>query len=89
MSDTSATVVRTLTPNEFAARYRVSPDRVRALIRAGKLRALNLAASRVARPKFVIPPEAVREFEAAHSAAPPPKAARRKRASGMVDYFPD
>jgi len=54
----------------------------------GELRAINRRDSRAARPSWVIPPEALIEFERARAAAPPPKPKRRKRAA-IPDYFPN
>ena len=87
----TATPVRGISPSEFAKRYRMGEDRVRAMIRRGELGALNLAPSRLGKPRFIITPAHVEAFERRHAAAtpdvqPPP---RRKRRTPMVDYFPD
>jgi hypothetical protein len=81
-------VQRGLTVAEVARRYRVSPDRVRAWIAAGQLRAINRTDSCLGRPRWVIPPEALAAFEAARAAAPPPRPARRRRQLMQVDYYP-
>jgi hypothetical protein len=51
------------------------------------LRAINTAASRCARPRFVITAEAIAEFERSRSASAPPKVRRKKRRE-LVDFFP-
>jgi len=83
---------RGFTPRELARRWRVSPDKVRALVRSGELAALNLASPRCGKPRLVITPEAVAAFERGRAAAPPPKPPkppeRRKRTS-QIDYYPD
>lgn len=78
-----------LTVSEVARRLRVGEDKVRAWIKAGLLRAINTADVACAKPRFVVPPEALAEFERARSVAPPPKPARRRRKTGLVDFFPD
>jgi excisionase family DNA binding protein len=79
---------RGLTVAEVARRFRVSPDRVRAWIKRGELAAINTRDVRSGRPRFVILPEALAAFEQGRSVAPPPKPRRRKK-TGMVDYYPD
>jgi hypothetical protein len=77
------------TVREVAKRYRVSPDRVRAWIKAGRLGAINTADARCARPRFVVLPDHLAAFERAHSAGPPPRPARRRKRTAVVDYYPD
>lgn len=80
-----------LTVPQLAKRYRVSPDKIRNWIRRGELRAVNVASRLCGRPRFVVTPDALADFEkkrAAQSAAPKP--ARRKRLpKGTIDFFPD
>jgi hypothetical protein len=81
---------RGLTVLEVARRYRVSPDRVRGWIARGELRAINRRDTRAGRPSWVIPPDALIEFESVRQAAAtkPPKAKGRKRTT-LIDFFPD
>jgi hypothetical protein len=72
----------------YARRCRVSPDKVRAWIKAGKLGAINTAFAACGRPRFVILPHHAAEFERRHSATPPPKPPRRHRRPAVVDYYP-
>lgn len=77
------------TTADVAKRFRVGEDRVRAWIARGLLRAINTSDAGCAKPRFVIPPEALVAFEKARSAAPLPKPVRRRRPSGQTDFFPD
>lgn len=85
----TATAPRALTPREFARRYRMSADRVRALIARGELRALNLGT--LARPRLVVTPEAAADFErrVAAQSAPTQTTPRPRRVGAAKDYFPD
>src|SRR5262245_18072506 len=46
---------RGLTVRDVARRYRVSPDKVRAWITSGELRAVNTATALCGRPRWVVP----------------------------------
>jgi excisionase family DNA binding protein len=76
-----------LTTSEVANLLRVSPDRVRQLIRSGELAALDMGSP--SRPRFVVLPAHVREFARKRSPAVPPKPARRRRRPVGTDYYPD
>ncbi len=81
---------RGLTVADLARRYRVSEDKVRTWIKRGELRAINTASASCARPRFVVPPEALSAFEQrrAGSMAPnPPR--KRRRQSHQIDFYPD
>src|SRR5262249_18365073 len=79
-----------LTVCDFARRYRVGEDKVRAWIRCGELRAVNTAAVLCGRPRWVIPPEALLEFERLRRGGPLPKPQRpRRRSGGQIDFLPD
>jgi hypothetical protein len=71
-----------------ARRYRVSPDKVRAWIKSGRLAGINTAAHLCGRPRFVVTPEALRVFELGAAACPPPKGPKRRRQTKTVDYYP-
>lgn len=77
-----------LTVREVAQRYRVGEDKVRCWIRHGELAAVNTASSLCGRPRFVVPVDALAEFERRRSPAKPPAPPRRKRRAVAVDYFP-
>lgn len=79
-----------VTPRELGRRWRKSHDQIRAWIRAGHLKALNLAPAQCARPRFVILPEYIEEFEAKRQAATVTPGTRvKRRKADEVDYFPD
>jgi transposase len=82
-------VGRGLTVRDLAARYRVGPDKIRAWIRKGELKAIDTASSRVGKPRWVFLPHHLAEFERGREAGPPPKAARRSRLKGQIDFYPD
>jgi hypothetical protein len=78
------------TPRELASIIRVSPDRVRAWIVSGELGAINTAPHRCGKPRYIILPHHVAEFERKRAAAAPPKSPRRRRqAAGVIDFFPN
>jgi hypothetical protein len=80
-----------LTPNEFARVVRMSPDRVRDMIRSGELGAIDTSRHRCGRPRYVILPQHVAEWEQRRRAATPeaPKPPRKRKQTGFVDYYPD
>jgi transposase len=77
-----------LTVSEVARRYRVSPDKVRAWVARGELAAVNTASVLCARPRWVIRPEALAEFERRRAGGPAPKPPRRRRRPEVKDYYP-
>jgi excisionase family DNA binding protein len=83
------TAPRGCTPAELARLLRVSPDRIRAWIKAGELGAIDTARHRCGRPRYVILPHHLKEFEQRRSTAPPPKPSRRRRRPSVIDYYPD
>lgn len=81
---------RGFTPRELAKVLRVSPERVRGWIQSGELRALNLASARCRKPRYVILPHHLAEFERGRRICPLAKPGpRRKRHQAMIDYYPD
>jgi excisionase family DNA binding protein len=79
-------VARGLTVREAARYLRVGPDRLRAMVRRGELKAVNVGTVR--RPRLVVLLHHLAEFEQRHSAAEPPKPPRRRRRPATVDYYP-
>jgi excisionase family DNA binding protein len=90
-NDTPNAATRGMTPNEVARILRVNSDRVRAWIRNGELGAVNTAPTRCGKPRFVVLPHHLAEFEKRRAAAEPPAPKRKKRRkqSDFIDYFPD
>jgi hypothetical protein len=87
---TTQTLAQGRTVREVARLLRVSPDRVRNWIKNGELSALNTAPARCGRPRFVVLPHHLAEFERRRRVEPATKPApRRKQAVGMIDFFPD
>ncbi len=82
---------RGYTPAELAHLLRVSPDRVRAWIKSGELQAIDTSPRRCGKPRYVILPGHLAEFERRRrAAAPAAKPAPRQRLRTVkVDYFPD
>jgi transposase len=76
---------------EVARRYRVSPDKVRAWIKRGELAAINTASRRCGKPRYVVLPDHLAEFERRHRAATPAvkPAPRRRRQPVAIDFYPD
>jgi excisionase family DNA binding protein len=77
------------TVRDLAAYYRVSEDKIRRWIGSGELRAINTASKLCGKPRWVIPPDALTEFERRRAGGPPPKPARRRRPPTVIDYYPD
>jgi excisionase family DNA binding protein len=78
-----------LTVADVARRYRVGEDKIRRWISTGELRATNTATVLCGRPRWVISPDALAEFERRRASGPPPKVSRRPRHAAAIDYFPD
>jgi transposase len=94
MPDTAAILtqpVRGYTTADVAARFRVGEDKVRGWIMRGELAAINTSNVRCARPRYVVTPEALMEFEKSRQAATParPTTKRKRKPTAMVDYYPD
>jgi excisionase family DNA binding protein len=79
---------RGYTPRELAKVLRVSPSRIRAWIENGELCAVNTAAARCGKPRYVVLPHQLAAFEQGRSAAKPKPAPRRRR-TVAIDFFPD
>jgi hypothetical protein len=79
---------RGMTTRELSRFLRVGRDRVRRWIASGQLQAVNLADYPSARAKYVVLPEHLAAFLKGRSAAPPPKAPRRRRRLEIHDFFP-
>lgn len=78
---------RYITPVEYAKRLGVAPERVRAWIRKGTLRAVNVGDG-VLRSRFRISPDAIAEFEERRSGKVPEPPPRQRRTDAKVrKYF--
>jgi excisionase family DNA binding protein len=78
-----------MTPAELARLLRVSIDRVRGWIASGRLAAVNTAKSRCDKPRYVVLPHHLAEFERLLGVAPPAKPVHRRRRPVETDYYPD
>jgi len=79
-----------MTPREVGRLYRVGVDRVRAWIRAGLLKAINVGATISGRPRFVVLPHHLEAFEQQRLAVPTVKRKiNRRREPPPKDFFPD
>jgi len=77
-----------LTPPELARRWRVSPEKILALVARGELAAFNIALRLGGRPRWRIRLADVERFETARAAVPTPKAPRRQKApADFVEYY--
>jgi hypothetical protein len=78
------------TTQDIANRYRVGLGTVLGWIRLGELRAINRAAARSGRPRWVITVDALAEFELGRQAETPTRGPRRRRRQpATVDFYPD
>jgi hypothetical protein len=82
-------IARGMTPAELGRLLRVSPDRIRAWIKSGELGAIDTARHRCGRPRYVILPHHLAEWERRHAAATTLKPPRRSRQPAVHDYYPD
>jgi hypothetical protein len=81
---------RGFTVADVARRYRVSPDKVRAWIRGGELLAINTGSVMCGKPRFVVLPQHLAEFERRRAGGPPATPPRRRRRRAQeVDFYPD
>jgi hypothetical protein len=88
-SDTELSPAAGLTVFDVARRYRVGEDKVRAWITRGELAAVNTASILCRKPRWVILPDALTEFERRRSGGPHPKPTRTRRKTAEVDFYPD
>jgi len=77
-----------LTVREASRVLRVGTAKILAWLRSGELRGYSTATSLAGRPRFIIPGEAIAEFQKRRSAADPPKPPRRRKRTAFVDFFP-
>jgi transposase len=85
----SLDTTRGSTTRDLAQRFRVSEEKIRKWIELGEIVAINTAAARCGRPRWIITPEAVAAFERRRAGGPTPKPQRQKaRPQTATDYYP-
>src|SRR5262249_23473058 len=72
---------------DLCRRWKVGPDKIRGFLRRGELVGVNLAGILSGNRQGRITAESVEHFERRRTSVPPTKPRRRKR-TGIVDYFP-
>jgi transposase len=77
------------TTADIAKRFRVGEDKIRSWIRSGELIAINTADVKCGKPRFVVTAESLAAFERGRQTVTPPKPARRKKRTNVVDFYPD
>ena len=75
------------TPPQLAAQWGIDVQKVLHWIKAGELRAVNLATRRDGRPRYAISPADIALFEAARVVQPPAPRIRRRRVDPNVIQF--
>jgi hypothetical protein len=80
-----------LTVKDAAQRYRVGPDKIRTWIACGLMPAVNTASSTSTKPRWVMMPEDLAEFERRRRRGRAAKqtSRRRKQRAGQIDFLPD
>jgi hypothetical protein len=78
---------RGLTPAEVGRLLRIGPDRVRSMVRAGELGAIDTAPPRSPRPRYIVLPQHLEAYFRRRSAARPQSPPRRRRRA-VHDYYP-
>jgi len=78
---------RYLTPPEVAEQFRVNSTKVLMWIRSGELRATNVAASLIGRPRWRISLADLAVFEQRRSAVTPPKSRPRRNNAHVIEFF--
>ena len=78
---------RYLTPPEVADRYAVNANKVLGWINGGELRATNVAANPIGRPRWRVSPADLAIFEQRRSAVAPQKARPRRKPDDVIQFF--
>lgn len=78
--------VRGFTVPELKQLLRVGEDKIRAWIKSGELPAIDTSGARCGRPRYVVLPAGLAEFQRSRAAGKP-KPARRRRKAKSTDYY--
>lgn len=76
-----------VTPPQYAARLGCKPSKVLAWIVSGELRAIDAAAVRGSRPRYLIDEADISAFEAGRTVTAPAPATPRRRKLSVKEYF--
>ena len=76
-----------LTPPKLAKLWHKKPASIIDEIKAGRLRGFTTSSPGCSRPRWLISPDAVREYEEARQAKPAEKPTRRRRIASGRDWF--
>ncbi len=76
-----------LSPPQLAEHFGVDAKKIIGWIRAGELRAVNIATTTCGRPRWKISPSDLAAFESARAAGPQPRVTRRRRKDPSVIQF--
>lgn len=76
-----------MTPPEVARRWKVSPDKVLAFIRAGELQAFNISSKPSGRPRYRILMDEVIAFEQRRTVRQRPRPRQQRRRRTQYDFF--
>ena len=76
-----------LTPPELARQWGIDVQKVLHWIKAGELRAVNLATRRDGRPRYAIDQADIAIFEASRTVQPPTPRMRRRRVDPNIIQF--
>lgn len=76
-----------MTVREVAKLLRVGCDRVRAWIRSGELPAINTAGRQCDKPRFIVLPSHISEFESKRRVRPPAKTVRRRPRPHVEEFY--
>ncbi|MFZ5833471.1 MAG: helix-turn-helix domain-containing protein [Planctomycetota bacterium] len=85
----TATLARTHSVPEIAARWGCKPSKVIALIRSGQLVGIRIGGGD-AKPRYRVRPEDLARFEQSREVQPPARRGRKpkpQRPAGFIEYF--
>lgn len=78
----------TMGVKDLCERFSVGEHTVLGWIRRGELKAINVGRNAGGKPKWRITPESLTAFEELRTpTAPAPRTTRRKRATGVIEFY--
>lgn len=80
-------LITSVSPSQYADARGIAVDKVLCWIHSGELRAVNVARSRIGRPRYQFPLDAIEAFEEARQVQPPaPSTPHRNRTQIVKEY---